>query len=89
MFLIAFITFVQTTQVVISGCLRGAGDTRFVAVSSLISITFIRPILSWVCCFTFGWGLIGAWIGMGLDQTMRMVLNFWRFSGGKWTKIRI
>lgn len=89
MFLIAFITFVQTTQVVISGCLRGAGDTRFVAVSSLISITFIRPILSWVCCFTLGWGLIGAWIGMGLDQTMRMVLNFWRFSGGKWTKIRI
>jgi len=89
MILMSFATFMQTSQVVISGCLRGAGDTAFVAVSSLISIGIIRPIMTWMFCLPLGWGLIGAWVALCIDQILRLVLNYWRFSGGKWTKINI
>ena len=58
MCLVSGITFAQTSQVVISGCLRGAGDTRFVALVSMISITFVRPFLTWLLCFPMGYGLI-------------------------------
>ncbi|WMJ24194.1 MATE family efflux transporter [Paludicola sp. MB14-C6] len=89
MIIIAFTTHIQTSQVVVSGCLRGAGDTKFVALTSFISVAVIRPLLSWVLCFPCGWGLIGAWIGLFIDQAMRLLLNFARFNSGKWTKIKV
>lgn len=87
MIIIAFTTHAQTSQVVISGCLRGAGDTVFVAVTSLISVALIRPILTYILCFPLGLGLYGAWFALTVDQVMRLFLNFLRFSNGKWTKI--
>lgn len=89
MIIIAFTTHAQTSQVVISGCLRGAGDTVFVAVTSLISVAIIRPLLTYLLCFTFDLGLYGAWFALTVDQVIRLSLNFIRFSSGKWTKITI
>ena len=89
MCLVSGITFAQTSQVVISGCLRGAGDTRFVALVSMISITFVRPFLTWLLCFPMGYGLIGAWVGVAIDQVIRLVMNYWRFNQGKWKYIQI
>ena len=54
MILAAFSTHAQTSQVVMSGCLRGAGDTNFIAVTSFISIALIRPLLTWALCFPLG-----------------------------------
>jgi len=87
MIIIAFTTHAQTSQVVITGCLRGAGDTVFVAITSMISIAVIRPLLTWVLCFPLGLGLSGAWIALCVDQFFRLIVNFCRFSSGKWTKI--
>lgn len=87
--IIAFVTYLQTSQVVISGCLRGAGDTKFVALTSFVSITIIRPYLTWLFCFAFHWGVIGAWASLVVDQAIRLIFNFTRFSSGKWTKINI
>lgn len=79
----------QIMQVIITGCLRGAGDSKYVARTSFISIAAIRPILSWVLCYPVGWGVIGAWIGLLADQMLRMILNYARFATGKWTKIKL
>lgn len=87
MVIIAFCTHTQTSQVVVSGCLRGAGDTKFVAMTSLLSIGVVRPLLTYILCFPVGLGLIGAWVSLLVDQAMRLTLSFRRFSGGKWTKI--
>lgn len=87
--IIAFTTHVQTSQVVISGCLRGAGDTTFVAMGSFISIGVIRPLLTYLLCIPLGFGLIGAWAGLFADQLLRLVINYRRFSQGKWTNIEI
>ena len=46
MYLIALTSPAQISQVIFSGCLRGAGDTVFVAVSSLVSIALVRPLLN-------------------------------------------
>lgn len=77
----------QVSQVIFSNCLRVAGDTKYVAITSLISITFIRPIVGWVLCTPLGLGLIGAWIGFFADQYVRLILNATRFKRGKWTLI--
>lgn len=87
--MMSVIVLLQISQVIFNGCLRGAGDTRFVAVISLISVTFVRPIASWLLCYPLGWGLFGAWIGLFTDQLVRFVLSRYRFASGKWTRIII
>lgn len=79
MIIMACTTHLQTSQVIISGSLRGAGDTRYVAVVSFLSIGIIRPLLTWLLCFPLGFGLIGAWVTLFLDQTLRFAANFVRF----------
>ena len=87
--ILSVILFFQIEQVVLFGCLRGAGDTKFTALVSLISVTFIRPGMSWLLCYPLAIGLIGAWLGTFCDQVLRFVLTFLRFRKGQWTKIRL
>lgn len=76
----------QNIQWVLTGVLRGSGDTKFTAMTSFISVTVVRPLFSFLLCYGFGFGLFGAWFGMVLDQLIRMTLNMWRFKSGKWAK---
>ena len=85
----AAVVFFQISQVVFSGCLRGAGDVRYMAVVSLVSATFVRPALGWFFCYGLGLGLTGAWMGLATDQFLRLFFTAIRFLSGKWTKIRI
>lgn len=87
--IIALTMFFQITQVVTYGCLRSAGDVKFTAMLSLISVTLIRPILTWVLCFPLGWGLFGAWLSVFLDQFVRYFGSRWRHRQGKWVNIEI
>lgn len=86
---VALVCMIQTSQVVISGCLRGAGDSRYVAVTSLVSIGTFRVGLSYLLCYPLGIGVYGAWIGFLVDQCTRLVLNYTRFHRGGWTKIEL
>ena len=79
----------QITQVIFSGCLRGAGDTRYTALVSLISVAFIRPFAGWLFCYPLALGLFGAWLGLAFDQIMRFILTWVRFRRGRWTNIKI
>ncbi len=87
--ILSIMLFFQIEQVVQFGCLRGAGDTRFTALVSLISVAIIRPGLSWLLCYPLGLGLIGAWIGTFGDQLVRFILSFIRFKQGKWTQLKL
>lgn len=89
MLIVAIVTPLQTSQVIMSGSLRGAGDTKFVARTSFISILLIRPVITFVFCYTFNLGLLGAWLALLLDQIIRLLFNFVRFSSGDWTKIKV
>ena len=87
--LIAFISVAQIQQVMFSGCLRGAGDTRYMALASLLSVGILRPTLAYVFCYPLGFGLIGAWMSLIIDQFLRFFLSATRFYGQKWCKVKL
>ncbi len=87
--LTALIVFLQIAQVICAGALRGAGDTRYTAMVSLICIAIMRPVCGYLFCNIIGWGLIGAWISICFDQTVRLALYLPRVKKGNWTKIRL
>ena len=87
--ILCFVIYMQITQVIFFGCLRGAGDTKFTAFASMISVAIIRPGLSWLLCNPLGLGLLGVWLGLVGDQMTRFLLGFFRVRQGNWLKIRL
>ena len=73
----------------LSNGLRAAGDVKFTAGLSLVSVTIIRPILTWLFCYPLAMGLFGAWISLFLDQFGRYFGSRWRYKKGKWLDISI
>lgn len=87
--ILAIVQPIQTSQIVMAGCLRGAGDTRYVALTMLFCVALARPAFSALMVFGFGLGLEGAWFAMIADQLLRLILLYSRFARGKWTEISI
>ncbi len=87
--ILALLTIAQISQVIFGGCLRGAGDTKYTAMVSLICIALVRPVLTYFFCYVVDLAVTGAWIAMTIDQFLRLFFMFTRFTGGKWTKIKL
>jgi len=88
-FFIAAISPGQISQVIYNGALRGAGDTKYVAVTSMVSIGVFRTLLAFVLCKFTSLGLFGAWISLFADQYMRLIFSAYRFISGKWKEIHL
>lgn len=86
---IIVVVLFQIQQVIYMGCLRGAGDTLFTAVVSALSVTVIRTAVSYLACYTFGFGIYGIWFGVAADQISRYFMVMPRFKMGKWALIKI
>lgn len=69
--------------------LRGAGDTRFPMLCSLLGNLLVRVSVGYVCGVVLQGGLFGAWIGMGADNILRAVMAVWRYRAGHWVKIKV
>ncbi len=89
MLILSVIMLFQIAQVITIGSLRGAGDVKFVAYISLLSVTIIRPLLTYIFAYPLGWGLTGAWASVLLDQSLRYLIGKWRFAQAHWTRIEV
>ncbi len=79
----------QMSSVVVSGALRGAGDTLFVAIVMCVCVAIIRPILTYFAIHCLGLGLVGAWCASLIDMSIRVTLVYIRFNGGRWHNIKV
>lgn len=89
LFICAITAPIQSSQYIYSSCLRSAGDTKYTAVTSMISVGILRPLIAWVLCYPMGFGLLGAWASYTIDQMLRVTLYWVRFAGGKWKRINL
>jgi putative MATE family efflux protein len=89
MLMLAIICPFQISQVIFSGCLRGAGDTRYMAVVSMLTVALLRPILTYILVYPVAMGVIGAWIAILVDQVMRFGFSAVRFYSQKWCRVKL
>lgn len=88
MLFVAFLQPFQTSQFIIAGGLRGAGDTKSTAKITTVTVLFVRPAVA-IFLVNAGLGLYGAWIALACDQLLRSVLVFLRYNSGKWKLIKL
>lgn len=89
MVLIDIIIFFQISQIIVAGCLRSAGDTRYVAKIAIISSTLIRLSFCYFFYKTLELGLPGIWIGMIVDEMFKFIFFGLRYLKGRWIDIEI
>ena len=94
--ILAAAVYAQNLRVILSGCLRGAGDVKFVAMISLISVLIIRPLMTWVFCYPLNarfphlnLGFLGPWLSFDIDTLVRTWLLIRRVNQGKWVDIKL
>lgn len=85
----ALITLPQNYLSILSGALRGAGDTKWPLYSALAGMIFARVGLSLLFVLAFGWGLQGAWAAALADQSIRCIFIVYRYKGEKWLRLQV
>lgn len=86
--IVAIMQPMQSTQFVLAGALRGAGDTRWPLYSTFIGVWGIRVLLG-KFFVNAGYGLIGAWYGQLGDQIFRAIFIYIRYRSGRWKEVKI
>jgi len=80
-----FLAIVQ----VISGSLRGGGDTKYPMIATFIGVWLFRLVLGYIFGVLFHMGIIGVWIAMSIDLALRAVLFTARYKKGKWKTMMV
>lgn len=87
--IIALVQPLQSSQFILSGALRGAGDTVWPLIATIVGVLFVRVVIAYVLVNLYHLGLSGAWIGILVDQVIRWLLIVRRHASGDWTTIRL
>ena len=84
MLVLAAIQPFQTSSVVLSGSLRGAGDNLYVALVATVCVSVVRPLMAVAAVYALHLELVGTWIFGLFEIVLRFLFFYPRFSSGKW-----
>ncbi len=74
---------------VLTGALRGAGDTRWPLAFTFIGFVGLRLPTAYLLAHVWGWGIRGAWYALVSDIMLRCLLIAYRFLHGGWKRIQV
>jgi Na+-driven multidrug efflux pump len=71
-------------NVIIIPALKGAGDVRFPVYMGILFMWGIGVLFAYIFGITLGWGLMGIWIALTLDEWIRGFVMLGRWHGERW-----
>lgn len=86
---VAAYTLVDALNVVLSGTLKGAGDTRFVGWTIALGAVFLFMLPVYIALGFLGAGLYTAWSFAAFYVCAIAAFFTWRYRQGKWEKMRV
>lgn len=84
----ALYVLVEAVAVAIIGALRGAGDTHFTMIVSVITHWLFVPVL-YLCLIVFRFSVPASWFILVLFFLIFSSILVWRFRSGKWKTIAV
>ena len=80
LYLAAIFQLFDGIQGVITGTLRGIGDTRTAMLVNLAAHWLLGLPVSYTLCFVVGWGVWGLWVGLSLGLIVTGVILLWAWT---------
>ena len=84
-----FLELGRAINIVMVGCLQAAGDIRTPMLVGVFGMWLCAVPLSYLFGIYWGWGLVGIWIAMAIDEILRGLLFIYRWQSGKWKEKRL
>lgn len=84
-----FAGIVQPFSMPLAAGLRAAGDVKFAMWSAIFCTVVLRTALSFVLALWLHMGVIGIALAMGMDWTIKAVLDLLRYRNGKWRSLKV
>ena len=79
-----FLELGRAVNIVMVGCLQAAGDIRTPMLVGIFGMWLCAVPLSYLFGIYWGWGLVGIWVAMAVDEILRGLLFVYRWYSGKW-----
>ena len=74
----------KAANIAITFSLRAAGDSRFPAIVGSTLMWTVGLGAALTLAFGVGWGVLGIWLGMAVDEWTRAIANGWHWKSGAW-----
>ena len=80
----AFLEPGRTFNVVVISSLRASGDVKFPVYVGIVSMWVIGVGLAYLLSVPLGFGIVGMWIALALDEWVRGIIMYFRWKSRKW-----
>lgn len=84
LFVEIFLEMGRGVNIVMVQCLQAAGDIRIPMFVGVFGMWVFAVTLSYYFGIVLGWGLVGVWIAMAIDEAIRALIFVYRWHTGKW-----
>lgn len=74
----------RVVNLIVIGGLKASGDVNFPMIIGIFSMWGISTLGAYVLGIHLGFGLVGIWVAMLLDEVIRGIIMLYRWRGGKW-----
>jgi len=86
---VALYSVFDTLNLVFAGAIKGAGDTRFIMFTIVITSIFILILPTYIALFYLSAGILSGWLFVTAYIIVLGVIFLLRFLGGKWKSMRV
>ena len=84
LFVEIFLEIGRGANIVLVQCLQAAGDIRIPVFVGVFGMWIFAVTLSYYFGIVLGWGLVGVWVAMAIDEIIRALIFVWRWQSNKW-----
>lgn len=84
LFIEIFLEIGRGANIVLVQCLQAAGDIRIPVFVGVFGMWIFAVSLSYYFGIVLGWGLVGVWVAMAVDEIIRALIFVWRWQSNKW-----
>lgn len=84
-----FLEIGRSVNITMVKCLVATGDINLPVTVCMFSAWFVAVGLSYVFGVLLGWGLVGIWIAMAMDECLRAIIFVFRFKSGKFRETKV
>jgi len=86
---VAVYSVFDTMNIIFCSALKGAGDTRYVMIVTVILSLFVLILPTYLVVAVLDWGLMAAWVMASAYIILIGIIFYLRFLDGKWKTMRV
>jgi putative MATE family efflux protein len=84
-----FVESGRVSNLIFIAALKGAGDIKFPVQMGILSMWGVAVVFAYLLGIHWGYGILGAWVAIGMDEWLRGIVMIRRWRSKVWTRFAL